>query len=146
VRRCALLLTRVCPRAHFSRSPVGEDKGNFYGGFIPDENLPYPWEAATQSLLLEELEKALSKLSEREAMVLGRTTSPAPANSGTFGTRPSWSRNPRAKGADRRSAHSPPNLCGSGTARQHPHLLGRGDLEGATLTRMDPLSGTSNRI
>ncbi len=51
-------------------TPVGEEEDSFYGDFIPDENLPSPVEAAAQSLLSEELEKALSKLSEREAMVL----------------------------------------------------------------------------
>jgi RNA polymerase primary sigma factor len=51
-------------------TPVGEEEESFYGDFIPDDTLPSPAEAATQSLLSEELEKALSKLSEREAMVL----------------------------------------------------------------------------
>jgi len=51
-------------------TPIGDEKDSFYGDFIPDENLPSPVEAAAQSLLSEELEKALSKLSEREAMVL----------------------------------------------------------------------------
>ncbi len=51
-------------------TPVGEEEESFYGDFIPDENLPSPVEAAVQNLLSEELEKALSKLSEREAMVL----------------------------------------------------------------------------
>lgn len=51
-------------------TPIGDEKDSFYGDFIPDEHLPSPVDAATQSLLSEELEKALSKLSEREAMVL----------------------------------------------------------------------------
>ncbi len=51
-------------------TPVGEEEESFYGDFIPDENLPSPVEAAIQNLLSEELEKALSKLSEREALVL----------------------------------------------------------------------------
>ncbi|MFN4231691.1 RNA polymerase sigma factor RpoD [Thermus sp.] len=51
-------------------TPIGDEKDSFYGDFIPDENLPSPVDAAAQSLLAEELEKALSKLSEREAMVL----------------------------------------------------------------------------
>ncbi len=50
--------------------PVGEEEESFYGDFIPDENLPSPVEAAIQNLLSEELEKALSKLPEREAVVL----------------------------------------------------------------------------
>jgi RNA polymerase primary sigma factor len=51
-------------------TPVGEDEDSLYGDFIPDESLPSPVEAAAQRLLSEELEKALSHLSEREAMVL----------------------------------------------------------------------------
>ena len=51
-------------------TPVGEEEESFYGDFIPDERLPSPVKAATQNLLFEELEKALSHLSEREAMVL----------------------------------------------------------------------------
>jgi RNA polymerase primary sigma factor len=51
-------------------TPVGEEEDSFYGDFIPDESVPSPVEAATKTLLSEELEKALSKLSEREAMVL----------------------------------------------------------------------------
>jgi RNA polymerase primary sigma factor len=51
-------------------TPVGEEEESLYGDFIPDERLPSPVEAATQNLLSEALEKALSKLSEREALVL----------------------------------------------------------------------------
>jgi RNA polymerase primary sigma factor len=51
-------------------TPVGEEEESLYGDFIPDERLPSPMEAATRKLLSEELEKALSRLSEREAMVL----------------------------------------------------------------------------
>ncbi len=51
-------------------TPIGDEKDSFYGDFIPDEHLPSPVDTAAQSLLSEELEKALSKLSEREAMVL----------------------------------------------------------------------------
>ncbi len=51
-------------------TPIGDEKDSFYGDFIPDEHMASPVDAAAQSLLSEELEKALSKLSEREAMVL----------------------------------------------------------------------------
>jgi RNA polymerase primary sigma factor len=51
-------------------TPVGGEEESFYGDFIPDERLPSPVEAATQNLLSEALEEALSKLSEREALVL----------------------------------------------------------------------------
>ncbi len=51
-------------------TPIGDEKDSFYGDFIPDENLDSPVENAAKTLLSEELEKALSKLTEREAMVL----------------------------------------------------------------------------
>ena len=51
-------------------TPIGDEKDSFYGDFIPDEHLTSPVDSAAQSLLSEELEKALGKLSEREAMVL----------------------------------------------------------------------------
>jgi RNA polymerase primary sigma factor len=51
-------------------TPIGDEKDSFYGDFIPDEHMASPVESAAQSMLSEELEKALNKLSEREAMVL----------------------------------------------------------------------------
>ncbi|HEU4740884.1 MAG TPA: RNA polymerase sigma factor RpoD [Meiothermus sp.] len=51
-------------------TPIGDEKDSFYGDFIPDEHMASPVDSAAQSMLSEELEKALNKLSEREAMVL----------------------------------------------------------------------------
>ncbi|MDZ7704537.1 MAG: RNA polymerase sigma factor RpoD [Trueperaceae bacterium] len=51
-------------------TPIGDEKDSFYGDFIPDDNIELPVEQASKTLLSEELEKALEKLSEREAMVL----------------------------------------------------------------------------
>ncbi|BDP40770.1 hypothetical protein DAETH_07390 [Deinococcus aetherius] len=51
-------------------TPIGDEKDSFYGDFIPDENLDSPVDNAAKTLLSEELEKALSKLTEREALVL----------------------------------------------------------------------------
>lgn len=51
-------------------TPIGDEKDSFYGDFIPDDNLDSPVDNAAKSLLAEELEKALSKLTEREALVL----------------------------------------------------------------------------
>ncbi|WP_339096831.1 RNA polymerase sigma factor RpoD [Deinococcus sp. VB142] len=51
-------------------TPIGDEKDSFYGDFIPDENLDSPVDNAAKTLLSEELEKALGKLTEREAMVL----------------------------------------------------------------------------
>jgi RNA polymerase primary sigma factor len=51
-------------------TPIGDEKDSFYGDFIPDDNVDGPVESAARTLLSEELERALGKLSEREAMVL----------------------------------------------------------------------------
>jgi len=51
-------------------TPVGDEKDSSYGDFIPDENAGGPVDTAARILLLEEIERALGKLSEREAMVL----------------------------------------------------------------------------
>jgi len=51
-------------------NPIGDEKDSFYGDFIPDERLPSPFEVASRNLLSEELEKALCKVSDREAFVL----------------------------------------------------------------------------
>ncbi|MEZ4630678.1 MAG: RNA polymerase sigma factor RpoD [Deinococcales bacterium] len=51
-------------------TPIGDEKDSFYGDFIPDENVESPVDQASKMLLSEELEKALDKLTEREAMVL----------------------------------------------------------------------------
>ncbi len=51
-------------------TPIGDEKDSFYGDFIPDDNLDTPVDNAARNLLSEELEKALGKLTEREAMVL----------------------------------------------------------------------------
>jgi RNA polymerase primary sigma factor len=51
-------------------TPIGDEEDSFYGDFIPDENIESPVEQASKIILSEELEEALNKLSEREAMVL----------------------------------------------------------------------------
>jgi RNA polymerase primary sigma factor len=51
-------------------TPIGDEKDSFYGDFIPDENVESPVEQASKTLLSEELDKALGKLTDREAMVL----------------------------------------------------------------------------
>ena len=51
-------------------TPIGDEEDSFYGDFIPDENVESPVEQASKIILSEELEEALSKLNEREAMVL----------------------------------------------------------------------------
>ncbi len=51
-------------------TPIGDEEDSFYGDFIPDENVESPVEQASKIILTEELDEALSKLNEREAMVL----------------------------------------------------------------------------
>ena len=51
-------------------TPIGDEEDSFYGDFIPDENIESPVEQASKIILSEELEEALDKLSDREAMVL----------------------------------------------------------------------------
>jgi len=51
-------------------TPIGDEEDSFYGDFIPDENIESPVEQASRNILSEELEEALSKLNDREAMVL----------------------------------------------------------------------------
>ena len=51
-------------------TPIGDEKDSFYGDFIPDENVESPVDQASKSLLGEELDRALHKLTEREGKVL----------------------------------------------------------------------------
>ena len=47
-------------------TPIGEEEDSHLGDFIPDENVPSPVEAATQTLLKEQLDEVLGTLTERE--------------------------------------------------------------------------------
>ena len=51
-------------------SPVGEEEDSHLGDFIQDDNIMAPAEAATLMLLKEQLEEAMSALTEREKEVL----------------------------------------------------------------------------
>ena len=51
-------------------TPIGEEEDSHLGDFIPDENVPIPVEAATQTLLKEQLNDVLGTLTEREERVL----------------------------------------------------------------------------
>lgn len=51
-------------------TPIGDEEDSFYGDFIPDDNVDSPVEQASKTILSEELEEALDKLNDREAMVL----------------------------------------------------------------------------
>lgn len=51
-------------------TPVGEEDESHLGDFIQDDNMPVPAEAATFTLLQEQLVEVLATLSEREQKVL----------------------------------------------------------------------------
>ncbi len=51
-------------------TPIGEEEDSHLGDFLPDENVPVPAEAATFTLLKEQLGEVLSTLTEREQRVL----------------------------------------------------------------------------
>ena len=51
-------------------SPIGEEEDSHLGDFIPDYDAPVPEEAATHTLLKEQLNEVLSTLTPREAKVL----------------------------------------------------------------------------
>ncbi|MBE6662947.1 MAG: RNA polymerase sigma factor RpoD [Ruminococcaceae bacterium] len=51
-------------------TPIGEEEDSHLGDFIPDEDSPAPSEAASYTLLKEELNKVLHTLTPREEQVL----------------------------------------------------------------------------
>ncbi len=51
-------------------TPIGEEEDSHLGDFIQDDNVPVPVEAATQTLLREQLDEVLETLSDRERKVL----------------------------------------------------------------------------
>lgn len=51
-------------------TPIGEEEDSHLGDFIQDNHMPIPSEAATHTLLCEQLEEVLKTLSDREEQVL----------------------------------------------------------------------------
>lgn len=51
-------------------TPIGEEEDSHLGDFIPDEEAPAPAEAASLTLLKEQLDEVLDTLTEREGKVL----------------------------------------------------------------------------
>lgn len=51
-------------------TPIGEEEDSHLGDFIKDDNVPVPADAATLTLLKEQLEEVLGTLTEREQKVL----------------------------------------------------------------------------
>ena len=51
-------------------TPIGEEEDSHLGDFIPDDEMPAPVEAATSTMLNEQLMDVLSSLTPREEKVL----------------------------------------------------------------------------
>ncbi|MCD7811814.1 MAG: RNA polymerase sigma factor RpoD [Ruminococcus sp.] len=51
-------------------TPIGEEEDSHLGDFIPDDDAPAPAEAASHTLLKEQLNEVLATLTDREAEVL----------------------------------------------------------------------------
>ena len=51
-------------------TPIGEEEDSHLGDFIPDEDVPSPADAASFSMLKEQLDEVLSTLTDREQEVL----------------------------------------------------------------------------
>ena len=51
-------------------TPIGEEEDSHLGDFIPDDEAPAPADAASTTMLREQLDQVLDTLSEREAKVL----------------------------------------------------------------------------
>ncbi len=63
-------ILRVAQEPVSLETPIGEEEDSHLGDFIPDEDALAPAEAASQSLLKEEITKVLKTLTPREAKVL----------------------------------------------------------------------------
>ncbi len=63
-------IMRVAQEPVSLETPIGEEEDSHLGDFIPDDDAPAPADAASHTLLKEQLEEVLSSLTEREAKVL----------------------------------------------------------------------------
>ena len=63
-------IMRVAQEPVSLETPIGEEEDSHLGDFIPDEDAPVPAEAASQTLLREQLAEVLSSLTDREEKVL----------------------------------------------------------------------------
>ncbi|MGI5888409.1 MAG: RNA polymerase sigma factor RpoD [Oscillospiraceae bacterium] len=63
-------ILRVAQEPVSLETPIGEEEDSHLGDFIPDEEAPMPAEAASQTLLREQLSEVLSTLTPREEKVL----------------------------------------------------------------------------
>jgi len=63
-------ILRVSQEPVSLETPIGEEEDSHLGDFIPDDDAPAPADAASHTLLKEQLEDVLSTLTPREAKVL----------------------------------------------------------------------------
>ena len=63
-------IMRVAQEPVSLETPIGEEEDSHLGDFIPDEDAPVPAEAASHTLLKEQLSRVLSTLTPREEKVL----------------------------------------------------------------------------
>lgn len=63
-------ILRVAQEPVSLETPIGEEEDSHLGDFIPDEEAPAPAEAASLTLLKEQLDEVLNTLTEREGKVL----------------------------------------------------------------------------
>ncbi len=63
-------IMRVAQEPVSLETPIGEEEDSHLGDFIPDEEAPIPAEAASQTLLREQLGEVLATLTPREEKVL----------------------------------------------------------------------------
>ena len=63
-------IMRVAQEPVSLETPIGEEEDSHLGDFIPDDEAPVPAEAASQTLLKEQLAEVLKTLTPREEKVL----------------------------------------------------------------------------
>ncbi len=63
-------IMRVAQEPVSLETPIGEEEDSHLGDFIPDDDAPAPADAASHTLLKEQLDEVLSSLTDREAKVL----------------------------------------------------------------------------
>lgn len=63
-------IMRVAQEPVSLETPIGEEEDSHLGDFIPDDDAPAPAEAASHTLLKEQLGEVLSTLTPREEKVL----------------------------------------------------------------------------
>ncbi len=63
-------IMRVAQEPVSLETPIGEEEDSHLGDFIPDDDAPVPAEAASQTLLKEQLSEVLKSLTPREGKVL----------------------------------------------------------------------------